>query len=595
MLDAKRPALGDMPEWNLTDLYTAPDSPEVTHDFEMCRERAKAFSAHYAGKLAVLAGDALGGAIAEYEQIQETLSKLMTYAFLSYSVAMNDQKRGAFYQGTAEKVTDISSDLLFFTLEINKIDDAALDEKLKSSVLAKYAPWLRDLRASRPHQLSDELEQFIHQMSVSTDEAWTRLYEETLASLRFTVNGEEMNEAELLTLLQNPDRATRQVAGEELARVLKANVKLFAHAHNTLIKSKTTEDKWRKFAKPQDSRHLSNLIEGDVVDALHKTVKEAYPRLSHRYYRLKAKWLGLEKLEYWDRNAPLPEKEDRLIPWAEAQETVLKAYASFCPELARRIEPFFAKGWIDAPTREGKEGGAYSHPCVPSVHPYILMNYQGKPRDVMTLAHELGHGVHQVLAGEAQGHLLADTPLTLAETASVFGEMLTFRSLLASENDPKKRKVLIATKVEEMLATVVRQIAMYDFELRLHTERCDGEVSPERIGELWLETQRESLGEAFIYREEAATFWAYVTHFVRTPFYVYAYAFGDCLVNALYATYQAQPEGFADKYLGLLRAGGTKRHRELLAPFGLDATDPAFWQRGLSVIEGLIDDLEAMG
>jgi len=593
MIDSKHPELGELPVWDLTDLYPSRDSAELKRDMEESAKAGKAFRTAYEGKLAGLDGATLGKAVTEYERMEETLSRLMTFAYLTYSTAVNDPATGKFYQEMKEQVTEISTDLLFFTLELNRIEDAALEEKLKAPALAKYQPWLRDLRVSRPHQLSDELETYIHETSVVADAAWVRLFDETLSSLRFTVNGEEMGEPEVLNLMRSPDRAVRQAAGQELARVFGSNIQLFSLITNTLAKSKEIDDKWRKFKAPQSSRNLANLIEDEVVDALHSAVKNAYPRLSHRYYAMKAKWLGLDKMEYWDRGAPLPGETQRIIPWAEAQEIVLKAYASFEPELARLGQPFFTKGWIDAAVKEGKEPGAYSHPAVPSVHPYILMNYLGKDRDVMTLAHELGHGVHQVLASE-QGQLISDTPLTLAETASVFGEMLTFRSLLSSEKDPQQRKILLASKVEDMLSTVVRQIAFYEFELKVHTERRKGELLPERIGEIWMEVQTASLGPTFTFRPEYSCFWTYIPHFIHSAFYVYAYAFGDCLVNALYATYQAQPEGFAAKYMEMLKAGGRHRHKELLAPFGLDATDPAFWQRGLSVVERLIDELEAL-
>lgn len=594
MIDPKKPELGEMPLWDLTHFYPAPDSAEVEADLQQSREAAKAFKQAYQGRLASLKGDELGAALTRYEQMDETLAKLMTYGFLSYALAVDDAATGQFYQGLQEKVTDISADLLFFTLELRKVPEAVLQDQLKDAQAARYAPWLRDLRVMTPHQLSDELEQYIHDKSVTGSAAWIRLFDETMAGLRFTINGEEMTEAQAFSLLHEKDRTTRQQAAREISRVLAANIKLFSRITNTLAKSKEVEDKWRKFAAPQSSRNLGNLVEDEVVDALRQAVRASFPRLSHRYYRLKAKWLGLEKMQHYDRNAPLPTTEQRVIPWAEAESMVREAYRAFSPALEAEIAPFFSQGWIDAPLRAGKMGGAFSHPAVPTVHPYVLINYKGKPHDVMTLAHELGHGAHQALAARTQGHLLADTPLTLAETASVFGEMLTFRALLAKESDPQRRKSLLAGKVEDMLNTLVRQIAFYEFELRVHNERRTAELTPEKLGEIWLAVQSESLGDAFDFSADYANYWAYIPHFVHSPFYVYAYAFGDALVNALYATYQAQPEGFADKYLALLKAGGTLRHKELLAPFGLDATDPAFWQRGINVVSGLIDELETL-
>jgi oligoendopeptidase F len=592
-IDPTKPELGEMPVWDLSDLYPGRESEAYKRDLAGSREGAKAFRARYEGKLASLSGVELGGAVAAYERIDETLGRIMTFAYLSYAQAVEDSATAQFFQAAREAVTEISRDLLFFTLDLRKLDDAQLAEKLKAPELAKYEPWLRDLRVMKPHQLSDELEQYMLDKSVVGAAAWNRLFDETMAGLRFTINGQELRSAQAFHLLSEPERAVREAAATEISRVLGANIKLFALITNTLAKDKEIGDRWRKFTQPQSARNLSNLVEDEVVDALHRSVKAAYPKLAHRYYTMKAKWLGLEKLEFWDRNAPLPETDNRIIPWCEAQRMVLGAYQAFSPQLASTIEPFFSKNWIDAPVYAGKESGAFSHPAVPAVHPYVLMNYQGRPRDVMTLAHELGHGAHQVLAG-SQGHLIAETPLTLAETASVFGEMLTFRSLLAAETDTKKRKALLAGKVEDMLNTVVRQIAFYDFELRVHTERRSGELSPDRLGEIWLEVAKESLGPAFNFREDYRHYWAYIPHFIHSPFYVYAYAFGDCLVNSLYATYQQQPEGFQQKYLAMLSAGGRHRHKELLAPFGLDATDPGFWQRGLGVVSGLIDELEAL-
>ena len=375
--------------------------------------------------------------------------------------------------------------------------------------------------------------------------------------------------------------------------MFKAELPLFARITNTLAKEKEIEDRWRKLPTPQTGRHLSNDVEPEVVEALRDAVVAAYPRLSHRYYALKARWLGLDKLQVWDRNAPLPQEDDRKIGWDEARATVLGAYAGFDPRMAELAAPFFERGWIDAPVKPGKAPGAFAHPTVTEVHPYVLLNYLGKSRDVMTLAHELGHGVHQRLAA-GQGELLASTPLTLAETASVFGEMLTFRRLLEAAPDAGRRKVLLASKVEDMINTVVRQIAFYDFESKLHAARREGELTPDDINALWMSVQTESLGPAFEFMPGYETFWSYIPHFIHSPFYVYAYAFGDGLVNALYAVYEQGEPGFQDRYFEMLEAGGSKHHKELLAPFGLDATDPAFWDKGLGLIAAMIDELEAM-
>jgi oligoendopeptidase F len=587
-------ALGALPEWDLRDLYPGRDSPELQRDLTAVEADAKAFRERYEGKLAALSGATLGGAVADYERLQEIFGRIMSYAYLVYAGDMGDPEIGRFFQTMQEKVNAIGTTILFFTLELNRIEDAALAEKLKSRELVHYKPWLRDVRAFRPHQLADDIEKILHEKSVAGRAAWIRLFDETMTALRFPLDGKELTSAEILHLLSEHDGAVRRKAAEVLGRVLGQNVRTFALVTNTLAKDKEIEDRWRSFKRPISSRNLANFVEDEVVDALIAAVRASYPQLSHRYYRLKAKWFGLERLDHWDRNAPLPDEDDRIIPWDEARKTVLGAYAAFSSELASIGERFFVKPWIDAPVRPGKAPGAFAHPTVPSAHPYLLLNYLGKPRDVMTLAHELGHGVHQVLAGP-QGALMSDTPLTLAETASVFGEMLTFRALLARESDAKRRKVMLAGKVEDMLNTVVRQIAFVEFERRVHDERAKAELTPDELGEIWLRVQRESLGPALKLDGDYGYYWTYIPHFIHTPFYVYAYAFGDCLVNSLYAVYEGAHPNFAAKYLDMLRAGGTLRHKELLAPFGLDAGDPAFWSKGLSVIRGFIDELEAMG
>ncbi|HYE52076.1 MAG TPA: M3 family oligoendopeptidase [Azospirillaceae bacterium] len=597
--DAAPEDLGTLPAWNLADLYPGRDSVELRTDLDRAEREAKAFHDRYQGRLAGLSGAELGRAVAAYEALDEVLSRVMSYAGLVYAGDRSDPEVGRFYQSMQERATAISVHLLFFTLKINRLDEAELQARMKAPELARYAAWLRDVRIFRPHQLSDDLEKLLHEKQVAGRSAWTRLFDETMAGLRFPVGGRSLTSAEALHLLSDPRREVRREAAESVGKVLGENSRLFALVTNTLAKDKEIEDKWRGFESPWSSRNLGNRVEDAVVEALVSAVKAAYPTLSHRYYALKARWFGGDRLDYFDRNAPLPEAEDRPIPWEEARDIVLSSYARFSPELAGVGRRFFDNPWIDAAPRPGKDPGAFAHPTVPSAHPYLLVNYMGRTRDVMTLAHELGHGVHQVLAGR-QGHLQADTPLTLAETASVFGEMLTFRGLLDRETDPKRRKALLASKVEDMLNTVVRQIAFYDFERRVHAERREGELTAERLGEIWLDVQTESLGPALRFDEGYRTYWSYIPHFVHTPFYVYAYAFGDCLVNSLYAAYEdaARHNGsdaFARRYLDMLAAGGTLRHKELLAPFGLDASDPAFWQRGLGVLKGFIDELERLG
>ena len=590
--------LGTLPEWKLADLYEGTDSPKLKADLQTSERAADSMQDRYAGKLAKLldggkGGAALAEAVREFEALNDIMGRIVSYASLLYAADTSDPKRQKFFGDIQEKITAISSKLLFFPLELNRLDDAELETAMSKSELGHYRPWLEDLRKEKPYQLDDKLEQLFHEKAVTARGAWDRLFNETMTALKFEADGEKLSLEPTLNRLLDPDEAKRRGAAEALAQVFKGNVRLFTLITNTLSKDKEIGDRWRGFVDVADSRHLANRVEKEVVDALVAAVRDAYPRISHRYYAMKAKWLGKKTLPHWDRNAPLPEEPRQVISWADAQKTVLAAYGNFSPRMADIAGQFFAKGWIDAPVREGKSPGAFSHPTVPSVHPYILLNYQGKPRDVMTLAHELGHGVHQVLAN-VQGPLMAPTPLTLAETASVFGEMLTFRALLKQAPSPRERKALLAAKVEDMINTVVRQIAFYNFERKVHTERRDGELTSDRLGEIWLEVQRESLGPAIALKPGYETFWCYIPHFIHAPFYVYAYAFGDCLVNSLYAVYEKADKGFAERYLAMLAAGGTKHHKELLAPFGLDASDPNFWSMGLKVIEGLIDELEAI-
>jgi oligoendopeptidase F len=591
-------SLGDLPEWDLSDLYESGHSARFETDLRRAQDMAKDFASAYEGKLADLAGEAEGGArlakaIRDYEALDEILGRLGSYAQLFYVGDTTDPARAKFFGDTSQKLNDIGTGLLFFELELNRIDDEVMSRALLAPELKRYEPWITDLRKERPYQLDDRSEKLFHEKSLTGYAAWNRLFDETMASLRFTIEGEELTIEPTLNLLMDPEEAKRRAAAEAMAKTFSGNLRLFTHITNTLAKDKEISDRWRGFKDVADARHLSNRVEPEVVAALVAAVRKSYPRLSHRYYALKAKWFGKEKLDHWDRNAPVPAEDTRIVPWGEAREIVLNAYSGFDKRMSGIAEQFFTKRWIDAPVRPGKAPGAFAHPTVPSVHPYVLLNYLGKTRDVMTLAHELGHGVHQVLASE-QGPLLSRTPLTLAETASVFGEMLTFQSVLRSTGDERKRKALLAQKVEDMLNTVVRQIAFYEFERKVHMERHSGELTAERLGALWLEVQGESLGPAIRLGPGYETFWCYIPHFIHSPFYVYAYAFGDCLVNSLYARYREAEEGFAEKYLAMLRAGGSKHHRELLAPFGLDASDPSFWEKGLSVIESFIGEIEAL-
>jgi oligoendopeptidase F len=590
--------LGSLPEWNLADLYSGLDDPAIRRDLDRIDAECVAFEGAFKGKLAELAqsaqaGDALAEAVRQYEAIDDLMGRLGSFAGLLHAGNTVDPARTKFYGDVQERLTAASTHLLFFALELNRIDDKLLEAAMTDPALGHYRPWLEDVRRYRPYQLEDRVEQLFHEKSMTAAAAWNRQFDATIANLRFKIAGKPLAIEPTLNLLQDRSGEKRKAAAEALAATFKDNVQAFALITNTLAKDKEISDRWRGFADIADDRHLSNRVEREVVDALVAAVRAAYPRLSHRYYALKARWFGKKRLPHWDRNAPLPHVPTRTVGWTEARNTVLTAYGAFSPKMAAIAERFFDERWIDAPVRPGKAPGAFAHPTTPSAHPYVLLNYQGKPRDVMTLAHELGHGVHQVLAAP-NGALMAPTPLTLAETASVFGEMLTFRKLLAATRDQKERKAMLAAKVEDMINTVVRQIAFYTFERAVHTERRNGELTAEQIGKLWLDVQRESLGPAIELKPGYETFWAYIPHFIHSPFYVYAYAFGDCLVNSLYAVYEHAAEGFAERYLAMLSAGGTKHHTELLAPFGLDARDPSFWQGGLGVIERMIEELESL-
>lgn len=587
-------AFGDLPEWDLSDLYASEDAAELQADLTWLKQSCIDFSNDYEGKLAQLNADEMLKAVERYEAIDIIAGRIMSFAGLRYYQLTTDPERAKFMSDMQDKLTEHTTKLVFYGLEFNRLDEEALSKLLsQNTALARYKPVFDRMRAMKPYQLSDEMERFLHDQSVIGATAWNRLFDETIASLVFTIDGEDLPLEAATNKLSEQDRDTREAAAREIARVLRENTSLFARVHNTLAKDKEIEDRWRKMPTPQTGRHLSNHVEAEVVEALRNAVVAAYPKLSHRYYALKAKWLGLETMQIWDRNAPLPIEDDKLVDWTAAQEMVLSAYAEFSPEMAEIAKQFFTKSWIDAAVKPGKAPGAFAHPTVTTVHPYVMLNYLGKPDDVMTLAHELGHGVHQVLAAQ-QGELLSSTPLTLAETASVFGEMLTFRKLLAAAKTPQERKVLLAGKVESMINTVVRQIAFYDFECKLHAARAEGELTPDQINAIWMSVQGESLGPVFEFMDGYETFWSYIPHFVHSPFYVYAYAFGDGLVNALYAVYEEGDTEFQAKYFDMLRAGGSKHHTELLAPFGLDASDPKFWNKGLSMISAMIDELEAM-
>ncbi|MCP4394835.1 MAG: M3 family oligoendopeptidase [Alphaproteobacteria bacterium] len=631
-----------LPRWNLTDLYSDMYCPELSEDFTKAKELSSSFADKYKGNLANLSSENFAIAIKEYEEFNEIIGKIMSYAQLLHAGDVSDPKIGRFYQNAQERITDISTITLFFTLEINRLSVDEVNEKLSSAEAALYKSWVDSIRLFCDYQLSDDLEQILHEKDIVCSGAWNRLFDETLAGLRFeleglpapccaagaSVNAENDNGnidadgveaseaakaemaamqdagfdteakplsiAEVLDKLSDKNEDVRRIAAKALGKTLGDNIRLFSHITNTLAKDKQIDDTWRKYPSSISSRNLSNQIEDEVVEALASTVKNNYENLAHRYYALKAKWMGKDKLEYWDRNAPLPDSDTKEYSWQDAKDIVSSAYSRFSKDMATIGQQFFDNNWIDVPQREGKDSGAFAHPTVPSAHPYLLLNFMGKTRDVMTLAHELGHGVHQVLSAK-QGYLMSDTPLTLAETASVFGEMLTFRSMLDSETDPVRKKNMLAGKVEDMLNTVVRQIAFHEFEAAVHEERNKGEVPVERLCDIWMDVQSRSLGPAVNFDDEYKYYWTYIPHFIHTPFYVYAYAFGDCLVNSLYGVYlENGVDDFQEKYMEMLKAGGTLKHKELLAPFGLDASRPDFWEKGISVVSGFIDELEAI-
>jgi oligoendopeptidase F len=582
------------PNWDLSDFYSSIKDKKITADLKKIENESKKFNKEFTGKIIKLSATKLFEAIKTYEKIAEKIGKLASYSYLIYASDLSNPSNISFHQNTSEALSKFESDLIFFCLEINKISDTNLVKLLENSSLKKYQPFIRDVRSFRQYQLSNDLEKLSLEKGVTGRNAFIRLFDETISNLEFTYRKKTLNSQEIFDLLSNNDEKVRKDAAKAIGKTFKANSKIFAFITNTLAKDKDTDDEWRGFTNPIASRNLSNFIEDETVELLTKQVRKNYKNISHRYYKIKAKLLGKKSLNHWDRNAPLSGKENKITSWEAAKDLVLEAYEEFSPKMRKIGEEFFDKNWIDAKVKSGKDSGAFSHSTVPSVHPYILMNYQGKTRDIMTLAHELGHGVHQCLAREC-GYFMAGTPLTLAETASVFGEQLTFQKILKNEKDAKKKKLIIANKVEDMINTVVRQIAFLEFEKQVHDARKKGEISLDKLCEFWMKVQKDSLGEIFNYDEEYRYFWCYIPHFIHSPFYVYAYAFGDCLVNSLYGVYKSgKVEGFEEKYLEMLKSGGKKHHKEMLEPFGISINNPKFWQSGLDVISGYIDELEQL-
>ena len=583
----------NLPVWDLTDIYTDIKDPNIKTDLKKIKDSSDKFVKKWKGKIKDLNPSDFLSCIETYQKICENIHKIGTHSSLIFATNMEDAEISRYNSSVSDVFTEIFSSLIFFTLELSKVNDVKIKDWMNDKNCSKWEPYLKVLRKRNPYLLDPLVEEILIEKSATGRSAWVRLFDETSASLRFPFKDRELSEAEILNLLSDPDPNNRKLAGKSLSNILEKNKRVFSMILNVISRDRYIEDNKRGFKNIVSSRNLDNDVEDEVVDALVETVDKAMPKLTHRYYKWKANEFGKNKLDWWDRNAPLPETSDKSIEWNDAKDIILESFASFHPEISNIAELFFKNGWIDASVREGKASGAFAHPSVPSLHPYILVNYQGKIRDVMTLAHELGHGVHQILAAK-NGLLMAETPLTLAETASVFGEMLVFRKLL-DESPIDQKKQLLAGKVEDMLNTVARQIGFHQFEVKFHEARIKSELTPDEISDIWMETQSHAVGPSINLNSDYRVLWGYIPHFVHTPFYVYAYAFGDSLVNALWHSYQvSDKEDFSKKYIQLLSAGGTKSHNELLKPFQLSAYESSFWDRGVSMITGLMDELEEL-
>ena len=586
--------LGKLPIWNLKDLYLSQNDKSLIRDLNNIKNGTLKFEKKYLNKVESLTADNLYKAIYQLEQIDVLMDKILSYAHLLVAEDGNNEKNKIFYQQMQETITNYASSIIFFTLELNKISEKKINILVKNKKLQIYKNWIINKRSFKPYQLDLKIEKILQDKSITSHSAWIRLFDDLIASLKFPFKKEELSSAQIFNFLSDKNKSNRKLAAKSIGKVLGNNIKIFATITNTLAKDKSINDSWRKLPTPISARNLSNVVEDSVVDSLVSSVIECYPKLSHRYYALKAKWFKKKYLMYWDRNAPLPFQNSKTFSWKEAQNTVIDAYSEFNSNIGNIVKKFFDEKWIHAPVLKGKSPGAFAASTVASVHPFILVNFQGKTRDVSTLAHELGHGVHQYLAGKNQTHFNASTPLTLAETASVFGEMLTFKLILNQTTSKKERKALLANKVEDMLNTVIRQIAFFQFEKEIHTLRRSSELSIDKICSIWMDVQKSSLGPSIKYEEEYKYYWSYIPHFIHSPFYVYAYAFGDCLVNSLFNTYEQGLMNFDDKYINLLKNGGSKKYDELFRPFNLNLSKKSFWKKGLNVIEGFIDELETL-
>jgi oligoendopeptidase F len=583
-----------LPKWDLSDLYQSINDPQINTDLQQITGQIQLLRRDFYQKISSLNPAQLNNFLEKYEQISDRICKISTYCYLQYATNLNNQQVLAFFQDNQEKIAYFSGELVFAINEIVSLDLAKLQSLQHDPALAKYQPFLRDLIFSKPHHLNEQLEKLNIDKNITGSSAFIRLFDETINNLQFNYNGKKLNSSQIFNLLSESDRQIRQQASEEIAKVFSENSKIFTFITNTLAKDKQVQDQWRQYPTPISSRNSEEFLPDEVVEIMIDTIKKNYSKTAHRYYKLKAKILKLDKLEFYDRNAPLPYKSNKIFSWQQAKDIVISSYKQFSPQMAEIAEKFFTNNWIDAKIYDGKDSGAFSHPCTTSVHPYILLNYQEKIRDVATLAHELGHGVHQYLARK-QGYLQSSTPITLAETASIFGEELVFQKILQNINDKDEKISLIANKIEDIINTAVRQIAFCEFEKRVHQHRQQGELSSEQICKFWLEVQQQSLGDAFNFGDNYAYFWCYIPHFIHTPFYVYAYAFGYCLVSSLYATYQQNNiPNFIDKYLAMLESGGSKWHEELLQQFGLSMYKQQFWQFGIDSLINYINQLEQL-
>lgn len=583
-----------LPAWNLTDLYQSITDPKIAAGLEKYRKFCKSFARRYKGRLGELSGAELSRILKEYEKHSSLACRIGGFAYLNMVTQMKNQEAVAFYQSVNEKLTDYGKPMVFLSLEINALPQEKIAEWLKDKTAAFYRPWLERVRRFKKYELSEPVEEVLLEKSLTSSSAWVRLYEETSSRLVYTVNGKRYNDAEISKLLLDRDAELRHAAGREINRVAKENADLFTFIYNMIIKDKAIEDEKRGFKTPVSSRNMSENVNDNTVKALAESVRANYAAIAHRFYRLKAKWLKMKKISYWDRNAPLPFSEDRDYTWDEAVKTVLEAYNEFSPRLHKIAKDFFTHAWIDVPPRDGKRSGAFCAPVSADAHPYLMLNFAGKRNDVLTLAHELGHGCHHQTRVK-NGELNEYSRMTTEEVASVFGEMITFQSMVAKLPDNEEKLALIASKVSDMINTAIRQIAFHFFETRAHDERRNGELSTGRLNQIWQEEMRASLGDYVEVGEDSAYIWSQVGHFFFLPFYVYAYSFADCLVNSLY---QVSQEGlvkdFPNKYMDMLSKTAITDYKKLLAPFGLNPENADFWNKGLSLISGYIDELERL-